>query len=198
MRLPELHLSPAPSFPPPPDDAACVRLWDKYGMLPHIRDHCRTVAAVAGEIARRARAAFGAGGADAGPVGEAAVRAAALLHDIAKTYTIRHGGGHAQLGAAWVRDETGHAGLAQAVLFHVSWPWKTGPLAPEADPLRLPLIISYADKRVRHDRVVSLEERFADLLVRYGDTEEHRASLRRNREQARILERALFARVGEL
>ena len=29
-----------------PDEAQCVRLWDKYGMMPHIREHCRAVSSV--------------------------------------------------------------------------------------------------------------------------------------------------------
>jgi uncharacterized protein len=29
-------------------------------------------------------------------------------------------------------------------------------------------VVNYADKRVRHDRIVSLEERFSDLMDRYG------------------------------
>jgi hypothetical protein len=29
-------------------------------------------------------------------------------------------------------------------------------------------VVNYADKRVRHDRIVSLEERFNDLKDRYG------------------------------
>lgn len=191
MTLPPFDFAPVADLPPAPDEAACALLWDKYDMLPHIREHCRTVARVALDVASRAVARGCALDLDA-------VRAAALLHDLAKTYTIRHGGGHAQLGAAWVREETGNPALAQAVLFHVSWPWSEGPLAPEADPLRLPLIVSYADKRARHDQVVSLEERFADLMERYGDTEHHRNMIQLNREQAVSLERALMARVGPL
>ena len=38
----------------------------------------------------------------------------------------------------------------------------------------------YADKRARHDQFVTLEERFEDLLVRYGDTEEHRQGIRQS------------------
>ena len=29
-------------------------------------------------------------------------------------------------------------------------------------------VVNYADKRVRHDQIVSLEERFQDLKNRYG------------------------------
>lgn len=191
MTLPPLDFAPVSGLPPVPDEAACARLWDKYDMLPHIREHCRAVARVALDVAARAAARGRA-------MDLNAVRAAALLHDLAKTYTIRHGGGHAQLGAAWVREETGNPALAQAVLFHVSWPWSEGPLAPEADPLRLPLIVSYADKRARHDQVVPLEERFADLMKRYGDTEYHRSMIQQNREQALRLEKALTALVGPL
>lgn len=191
MNLPALVIAPAPSLPPVPDEAACTGLWDRYGMLPNIRAHSRAVADLALDVAKRATALGHA-------VDMPALRAAALLHDLAKTYTILHGGAHAQLGAAWVREETGRPDLAQAVLFHVSWPWLHGPLALDADPLRLPLLVSYADKRVRHDEVVSLEERFDDLLDRYGDTGEHRASIRANREQAFTYERALAALVGQV
>ena len=191
MNLPALVFAPDSPLPPVPDEAACAGLWDRYGMLPNIRAHSRAVAEVALGVAQRAAALGHA-------VDMPALRAAALLHDLAKTYTILHGGAHAQLGAAWVREETGRPDLAQAVLFHVSWPWAHGPLALDADPLRLPLLVSYADKRVRHDEVVSLEERFDDLLNRYGDTEERRASIRANREQAFIYERALAALVGHI
>lgn len=191
MNVPFHAFPPDPCLPPAPDEAACARLWDKYGMLANIRAHSRTVARVALDVAERAVALGHA-------VDMPALRAAALLHDVAKTYTILHGGAHAQLGAAWVREETGRPDLAQAVLFHVCWPWSEGPAAPEADPLRLPLLVSYADKRARHDEVVSLKERFTDLLARYGDTEEHRALILANREQAVAYERALTALVGSV
>lgn len=179
-----------------PDEDQCVRLWDKYGMMPHIRQHCQAVADVAVEIVRRAeeRKSFSNGQVLNVPL----VRAAALLHDLAKTYTIRHGGSHALLGAAWVREETGNPALAQAVLFHVSWPWKEGELEDVRNPLRLPLIVAYADKRVRHHERVTLAERFEDLMVRYGVNEEKRSLLSGYLAQTQRLEKALFERVGEL
>jgi len=36
------------------------------------------------------------------------------------------------------------------------------------------LLVNYADKRVMHDRVVSLPRRFVDLLDRYGTNDERR------------------------
>jgi len=193
--LPSLSFPVSPAWYVP-DEAQCVRLWDKYGMMPHIREHCRAVASVALEIVRRAgeRGLIPEGrGLDA-----PSVLAAGLLHDIAKTYTIRHGGSHAQLGAAWVRDETGNPALAQAVLWHVSWPWQEGPLDDSADPLRLPVVIAYADKRVRHTEVVTLEQRFEDLLIRYGIDDERRERITGYLNRTKTVEKALFDRIGVL
>ena len=43
-------------------------------------------------------------------------------------------------------------------------------LCKEGDPSSVSEeeIVNYADKRVMHDRIVSLEERFSDLKERYG------------------------------
>ena len=165
-------------------------------MMPHIREHCRAVASVALDIVRRAeeRGVLPAGRGLECPY----VLAAGLLHDIAKTYTIRHGGSHAQLGAAWVREETGNPALAQAVLWHVSWPWPDGELDELADPMRLPVIIAYADKRVRHNEVVTLEERFEDLMERYGIDDERKARITGYMTRAKAIEKAIFDRIGVL
>ena len=193
--LPPLEFACDPSWAIP-DERQCVRLWDKYDVMPHIREHCRAVASIAVEIVRRAERS---GLVPEGRLlSEAAALAAGLLHDLAKTYTIRCGGSHAQLGAAWVRDETGNPALAQAVLFHVSWPWEKTDLDDVRDPLRLPVIIAYADKRVRHAEIVTLRERFDDLMVRYGVSEEKRSSLRSCYEHVQNVEQALFGRVGAL
>ena len=53
--LPSLSFPISPAWNVP-DEAQCVRLWDKYGMMPHIREHCRAVASVALDIVRRAGA----------------------------------------------------------------------------------------------------------------------------------------------
>ena len=191
--LPALDFPVSPAWHVP-DEKQCVRLWDKYGMMPHIREHCRAVASVAVEIVRRAeeRGIVPAGRALTVPY----ALAGGLLHDLAKTYFIRHGGAHAQLGAAWVREETGNPALAQAVLWHVSWPWEGGALDDAADPLRLPIVVAYADKRVRHADFVSLEERFDDLQVRYGTSEEKRKLIAEHLARSQAIEQAIFDRVG--
>ncbi len=173
-----------PRVGPVPTDAQCRMLWDAYGMLPNIREHSELVACVATALAEAAREAGLA-------VRVAEVRAAALLHDLAKTYTIRHGGNHCQLGGAWVQEITGNPALSQGVVCHVSW--------PGAIDLRahfLPLVLIYSDKRVKHNRIVTLETRFDDLLVRYGKTAFIRERIRESFEQAEAIERALAQTLG--
>lgn len=159
----------------------CEQLWDTYAMMSHIRDHSRQVAALAVALAQRA--------ADRGmQVDVAAVRAAALLHDIAKSFSIIHGGSHAQIGAAWVVAHTQHQGIAQAVRFHVHWPWD---LPADTRVCSLPFFVLYADKRIMHDQCVSLCERYEDLLYRYGTSEKARVGIALSHQQGLNLERAL-------
>ena len=193
--LPSLEFPADPSWNVP-DERQCAQLWDKYEVPPHIRDHCRAVAGVAVEITARAveRGVIPAGR----PLSVPLARAAGLLHDIAKNYTILHGGSHAQLGAAWVREETGNPLIAQAVLFHVEWPWSGGDMDDVRDPMRLPVIVAYADKRVRHSEVVSIRERFDDLLVRYGISADKEETIARNYAHVQAVEQAIFDRVGTL
>ena len=164
-----------------PDDEACRALWDKYGMLGNIRAHSLLVARVATALALRA---FSMGH----DVNVPEVHASGLLHDIAKTYCVLHGGGHAQLGASWVVQETGNYAIAQGVFHHVYWPWK---IPGDKTLLALPFFVLYADKRARHDEFVTLEDRFQDLLVRYGDTERHRRGIRQSYWQGKAVETAL-------
>lgn len=180
-------LPPYTAYPAPPTDEECFALWRKYEMRENIRRHSLLVAHIAETLAKLA-AARGL------PVNTAATRASGLLHDIAKTWCITHKGAHAMLGASWTGMETGHFGVAQGVLFHVHWPWTL----PAGEKICcLPIFVLYADKRVRHDQCVTLEQRFDDLLERYGKTEDARRGILLSFEQARIIEAALSAQLEE-
>ena len=164
----------------------CDALWDRYGMLDNIRAHSSLVANLAYGISLLAR--------DKGiAVYPEAMLAAGLLHDLAKTYTISHGGSHAQLGAAWVMHETRNPQISRAVLFHVHWPWED---VLCDDRLFMVMALEYADKRVRHDAYVSLDERFEDLLVRYGVDEYAKTRIRMSHEQGKRIETGLSTRLG--
>lgn len=180
-----------PSPPPPsaetsrrppwraPSEARCVALWDRFEMPEHIRAHSAKVALVAAQVAEAARAK----GLD---VCVDTVRASALLHDIAKAYCIKHGGHHGQLGGAWAMAATGHPVLAQGVIHHICWPFEL-----DLGRFIAPIAVLYGDKRVAHDRIVPIEERFGDLLERYGKTQEIRERIDSTNRQAKTIEDAL-------
>ncbi|MFO7802229.1 MAG: phosphohydrolase [Desulfovermiculus sp.] len=167
-----------------PDDAQCKAWWQEYDMLENIAVHSSLVAGIATWIGHRATSR----GIDL-PL--QALRAAGLLHDLAKTYTVRYGGNHSQLGGAWVMALTGNPAIAQAVRHHVVWP---GPL--DVDAHFVPLVIIYADKRVKHDTIVPLPERYTDLFDRYGVSQKRVAAMRRSFVQVKNIESRLSNVLG--
>lgn len=173
---------------PIPDATECHALWDHYAMFEHIRRHSQQVADMATALARRAiEQGFWLKRQDELI---ALTQASGLLHDIAKSYTVQYGGSHAQTGASWVIASTGNHRIAQAVFHHVEWPWEL------PDDLVHPVfLVLYADKRTRHDELVTLEERYVDLQERYGTSEHSRIAILRGREHAITIERALSAQL---
>lgn len=168
-----------------PTEEDCMVLWDKYAMPDHIRLHSRAVAGFATAVAVLAEEA----GAD---IHVPSVLACGLLHDLGKFYTIRYGGSHGQVGGAWVMNETRNPHIAQGVIQHVRWLWHVD---ETIDPWLLPYCIIYADKRVMHDTVVTSEERYADLLERYGHTEEARQRITGSHTQGLEIQAALSRRL---
>jgi len=159
----------------------CLAIMEEAGMPPHIRRHSIMVERAAGLIAR----AHIRGGAD---LSEPLVLAGALLHDIAKAPCLETGEDHAARG----RDmclEMGLDEIAEIVGAHV----RLLDFRPEGEVLEKE-IVYYADKRVNHDAIVSLEKRLADLIVRYGrGRDELIARMRKNFELCRDVERKLFS-----
>lgn len=159
-----------------PYDEGCFLLWDNYGMFNNIREHSMIVANFAEALAYQAI-----------KIGYTnyikSCRAGGLLHDIAKSYTVQYGGNHAQLGAAWVLSATGSYRLAQVVLNHVQWKWNLPTCL--VHPL---FLVLYSDKRVQHNTPVSLEERYSDLIMRYGKTKASCKTIYRSWEQVQTIE----------
>jgi len=90
------------------------------------------------------------------------VEAASLLHDLTKTDSFKTKEDHAWTGSRLLK-EMGYEEVGEVVAQHI---W----LSHDVDPLLVSEeeVVNYADKRVMHDRIVSLEERFNDLRDRYG------------------------------
>jgi len=167
-----------------PSRAECTVLWDKYKMPRHIRAHSEQVAYLATTLGKLAVER----GMD---ISVESITSSALLHDIAKAYTIEFGGDHAWIGGSIVLSETGNPYVAQGVLHHVHWEWPV-----DCELCFLPLAIIYADKRVMHDNIVSLDERFDDLIVRYGSTDKIIANIIKAKVLAEEIEQAFSEHLG--
>ena len=115
------------------------------------------------------------------------VQAGGLLHDIAKAQSLATGERHETLGARMLH-QYGYLLLASMVQDHVSM-----------DLIRLnghindSIIIYYAHKRVKHDQIVTLKERFADLVQRYSRTVQQQAHMHRKYELYAKLEQRIFS-----
>ena len=89
------------------------------------------------------------------------VEAAALLHDITKAESLDSGEDHS-LTAYRLLRKLGYDRIAEVVRQHVF-------LLKDADSpwVSEEEVVNYSDKRVLHDQIVSLRERFDDLRARY-------------------------------
>jgi len=115
----------------------------------------------------------------------ALLAAAGLLHDIAKFATLETGEDHAQVGAGWL-DEKGLKPVAWVVRYHVRLQLDL------LQPVDEKELVFYADKRVRHEKIVTLAQRFIDLQQRYGRSVAALDSLEEMKEIALGLENKIF------
>ena len=164
-----------------PSHDQCLELMNTHGMLPNIREHSFRVM----EVALFLGEALAEAGFD---LSLPLVTAGGLLHDLGKTACLGTLRNHAELGAG-ILEELGYPHVAQVVREHVHLDGDI--LDPR--PLREAELVNYADKRVLHETVVTLEERFADLKVRYGRTPEAMTRIQATAVRARALEDKLFA-----
>jgi len=151
-------------------------------MLNHIVSHCMAVARVAlflsEELNKRGQG-----------IDLRLVEAASLLHDLTKTECLKTKEDHARTASECLKG-LGYERVGQIVAEHVV-------LAGEKDAGRVSEeeIVNYADKRVQHDRIVSLRERFRDLRDRYGKNERSLELLEALEQATSKVEDKIFSRV---
>jgi uncharacterized protein len=118
------------------------------------------------------------------------VQAAALLHDITKTRSFETEENHALTGGQLL-SERGYVEVGNLVRQHVhldQYFFQTGPGEVE--------IINYADKRVLHDRIVSLDERMDYILDRYGKNPELQQKIQMLLGKTKALEENIFSHLS--
>jgi uncharacterized protein len=159
----------------------CLQFMEQYHMLPNIKDHSIVVARVAGVITH---GLINAGHA----LSLETVIAGALLHDIGKTACLDNDDDHAAKGLE-ICLALNLATIADIVAEHVI----LKNYAPE-NGFSEKEVVYYADKRVNHDQVVSLEERLAYILQRYGRNDKVRCrAIKKNYARCQDLEKRMFS-----
>ena len=141
-----------------PNTEKCIFLMNAYGMLDNIKAHSFKVGKVASIIAE--------GTIKSGiNISLEKVTAGALMHDIAKTMCLESNEDHAKRGKE-ICLENDFFEIAEIVGEHV----QLTSYKPD-DEVNEKEIIYYADKRVNHNEVVSLEQRLVYLIERYAKNE---------------------------
>lgn len=162
-----------------PSKEECYQLIFKMEMMDHIVAHslqvCRLALFLAENLENRGVS-----------LNKELIRASALLHDITKTRSFKTGERHDQTGRQLLSD-LGYPEVGNIIGQHVylnSYAVSDPPAEPE--------IVNYSDKRVLHDKIVSLKERMDYIMERYGKDPEHRDRISLYCKETGILEHKLF------
>ncbi len=140
---------------PIPDENSCMALLEKYETPQHIIMHSRTVWSVAkvlGEALLRKNH----------QIDMMLLEACCLLHDIAKYPCLVDGARWHDRRGEEILTEEGLPEVGRIVGQHVILQDING------EQIREEHLLYYSDKRVVHDRIVSLADRFAYLAETYG------------------------------
>ena len=163
-----------------PTKEECLRLMEQHGMLEHIIRHSLEVARVALflslELNKKGQS-----------IDIGLVEAASLLHDLAKAECLRTKEDHAKKGCQLLK-EMGYERVGEVVAQHIRLKKEGNPPAVTEEE-----IVNYADKRVMHDRIVLLKERFDDLVERYGKQPSGRETLEHLKREILRIENKIFA-----
>ena len=162
-----------------PSKEKCYSLMYEMGMLPNIVAHslqvCRVAVFLVDHMEKHRM-----------KLDRELVQTSALLHDITKTRSLITGELHAHTGAQLI-DEMGYPEVAYIIGHHVILDDNSTSDRPTEVE-----VVNYSDKRVLHDRVVSLQERMDYILVKYAKHPGDRERIVQNWMRAIDLERKLF------
>ncbi len=162
-----------------PSQKQCRQLIHKMKMMDHIVDHscqvCNVALFLTDHLIKKQL-----------DLNRELIRAAAMLHDITKTRSFETGEDHALTGGQLL-TKMGYPEVGNIIRQHVALDSNVNARPPGETE-----IVNYADKRVRHDKIVSLDERMEYILLRYGKLPEYRARIKKLWREATYLEKKMF------
>ena len=171
--------SESPTLISVPDETGCMALLEKYNTPEHIVLHSRAVWEVGKVIGEGLLSKNH-------PIDMDLLRAACLLHDIAKYLCIIEKNRYHDVMGGEILTQEQLPAVAAIVVQHVM-------LREENDDsIKEEHVVFYADKRVVHDKVVTLEERFQYLVDTYARKPEAIAWLVEMKEKTMQLEKRIF------
>jgi putative nucleotidyltransferase with HDIG domain len=163
-----------------PTSEQCYQLMCEMKMMDHIVAHSMQVCQVATFIADQLNA-------QQNQLNYELIQAAALLHDITKTRSFKTQENHALTGGQFLAEQ-GFSHVGELVRQHVRLDEYPNPVVlGEAE------ILNYADKRVLHDEVVSLDRRLDYILEKYGKLPEDQERIRWLWKKTLDLEEKIFS-----
>jgi putative nucleotidyltransferase with HDIG domain len=155
----------------------------RYGMLQNIVDHSLTVTKVARFLSKELNK-------KGQRIDLGVVEAAALLHDLAKTECLKTKEDHAEQGFRLLKG-LGYERVADVVAQHIEVS-----CGRDAASVTEEEVVNYADKRVQHDRIVPLKQRFSDLKDRYAHVESAFEQMARMEKATYAIEDKIFLILG--
>jgi putative nucleotidyltransferase with HDIG domain len=165
-----------------PTRKQCFQIIRKMGMMDHIVDHSIMVGNVTLCLCRQIKPTTPS-------LNEELATAAALLHDITKTRSFETGERHSETGGDLLKT-LGYPEVGDIIRQHVILDG-----CSEDAPVTEEEIVNYADKRVLHNRVVSLASRLEYIQDTYGGHHHLRDRISRMWQMTQILENKLFRRI---
>jgi putative nucleotidyltransferase with HDIG domain len=162
-----------------PDEEKCIAILEKYDTPPHIVSHSRRVRDIARLLGGALRARDYRLDVDL-------LCASCLLHDIGKYPCIVNGVGRHDVLGEEILTREGFPQIGDIVSQHVF-------LRDPGGPIREEHVLFYSDKRVNHDVIVSVSDRFVYLERTYGVTAAGVERLQIMRGITMNLERQIFS-----
>lgn len=147
-----------------PSVELCEKIQNYFNMTDNVKRHCGMVAHVALDLCGK----LSEKGIN---LNKDIVAAAAMLHDIAKGNSM-----HEKVGAMWLKD-MGYTEIAEIVEEHME-------LETISDVLTEKEVVFLADKMVKGDKIISIDERFSDKENLYNHDEVIIKKVKKRKEQA--------------
>ena len=162
-----------------PSKKECFELIKKMDMMDHIIDHSIMVSKVARFLSLKLKKS-------SPNIDTRLTTSAALLHDITKTRSFDTNEIHSETGGRML-TKLGYPEVGDIIRQHVI----LDTFEPDS-PVLEQEIVNYSDKRILHDKIVSLNKRLEYIKIRYGNRKKFKDNIQIMCKTTLSLENKIF------